>query len=71
MPRNNRSPLYFIVIVTISLVVLVIVSSFPGNFLNQLSSPFSVVLEPVQKSVHGSAVKMKRSDSKTPPSETR
>jgi len=51
MPRNNRSPLYFIVIVTISLVVLVIVSSFPGNFLNQLSSPFSVVLEPVQKSV--------------------
>jgi len=37
--------------VTISLVVLVIVSSFPGNFLNQLSSPFSVVLEPVQKSV--------------------
>lgn len=51
MARNSRNPLYFIVIVTISLVVLVIVSSFPGNWFNQLSSPFSVILEPVQKSV--------------------
>jgi len=49
MPRNSRNPLYFIVIVTISLIVLVIVSSFPGNFINQLSSPFSVILERSRK----------------------
>ncbi|MDD2457543.1 MAG: rod shape-determining protein MreC [Eubacteriales bacterium] len=51
MPRNSRSPIYFIILVTISLIVLVIASSFPGSIINQLSSPFSVILEPIQKSV--------------------
>lgn len=51
MKKYERSKLYMIVVTTIGLIALILLSSFPGSPLNQLTSPFSVVLEPVQKSV--------------------
>ncbi|MDD2533572.1 MAG: rod shape-determining protein MreC [Eubacteriales bacterium] len=51
MSRNERSRVYLVVIVTIGLIALILLSSFPGSPLNQLTSPFSIVLEPVQKVV--------------------
>ncbi len=51
MKKNERSKLYLIVVTTIGLIALILLSSFPGSPLNQLTSPFSVVLEPVQKGV--------------------
>jgi rod shape-determining protein MreC len=49
--KNERSKLYLIVLTTIGLIALILMSSFPGSPLNQLTSPFSFILEPVQKSV--------------------
>lgn len=51
MSRNERSRVYLVVIVTIALIALILLSSFPGSPLNQITSPFSVILEPVQKGV--------------------
>jgi rod shape-determining protein MreC len=42
------------VILTLGLIALILLSSLPGSPLSQLTSPFSVVLEPVQKAVLGS-----------------
>jgi rod shape-determining protein MreC len=51
MAKQSRSPVYAIVLLTILLIVMALLSSFPGSPLNQLTSPFSAVLEPVQKGV--------------------
>lgn len=51
MKKNERSKLYLIVLMTIGLIALILMSSFPGSPLNHLTSPFSIALEPIQKGV--------------------
>ena len=59
MSRNEKSRVYLVVIVTIALGALILLSSFPGSPLNQLTTPFSIVLEPIQKGVLGFADRVK------------
>jgi rod shape-determining protein MreC len=51
--RVVRNRIFTIVLTTLALLALVLLSSLPGSPFSHLTSPFSAVLEPVQKSVIG------------------
>ena len=51
----GRNRIFLLVFVSLLLVTVILLSAIPGSPLNFLTSPLSVVLEPVQKTLTGAA----------------
>lgn len=51
MPKFFQNRIFAVVFITLLLVAVVLLSSLPGSPLNFLTSPLSILLEPVQKSI--------------------